>query len=66
MFHNDIMYSVMQERARDLRARAKRARDIAAYRRRRKYWVEEAAQTAADQDARQGRRARGAASAAGG
>ncbi|MFI0447160.1 hypothetical protein [Actinomadura sp. 6N118] len=38
MFHHDIMDSVMQERARDLRAQAKADRDATIVRRARKFW----------------------------
>ncbi|GAA2597267.1 hypothetical protein SMC26_00285 [Actinomadura fulvescens] len=46
MFHNDIMYSVMQERARDLRAAAKADRDAAIVRRARRFWEERAPRVA--------------------
>jgi hypothetical protein len=65
MFHNDIMYSVMQERARDKRAEAKNARDITMFRRARKFWAEEAERLPEQRGARRGARARGAAPAAG-
>ncbi|GAA2422604.1 hypothetical protein GCM10010191_38040 [Actinomadura vinacea] len=65
MFHNDIMYTVMQERARDLRAKAKTARDISAYRKSRKFGADEAVEQPEPAPARRGTRTRGAAPAAG-
>ncbi|MBO2448135.1 hypothetical protein J4573_13610 [Actinomadura barringtoniae] len=38
MFHNDIVYSVMQERVRDMQAEARADHDAAAVRKARKYW----------------------------
>lgn len=42
MFHRDIMYSIMQERTRELRARAKAERDAGVARRARAFWAEQA------------------------
>ncbi|MFI6521839.1 hypothetical protein ACIBF1_40235 [Spirillospora sp. NPDC050679] len=42
MFHNDIMYAVMQERARDMREEARARRDADRARRARAYWAEQA------------------------
>ncbi|MFC9969781.1 hypothetical protein ACFVH6_02635 [Spirillospora sp. NPDC127200] len=42
MFHNDIMYAVMQERARDMREEARARRDADRVRRARAYWAEQA------------------------
>ncbi|MFF5260870.1 hypothetical protein ACFY4C_18175 [Actinomadura viridis] len=64
MFHNDIMYSVMQERARDLRARGKAARDAGTSRKARRFWADEAAQQDASTEPRT-TRTRGTATAAG-
>jgi hypothetical protein len=65
MYHNDIMYSVMQERARDMRAGAQRARDASAARRSRRFWAEEAAQRTAARVVRRRSRAGGTAATAG-
>lgn len=64
MFHNDIMYSVMQERARDLRARGENAREAGVARRMRRFWTEEAAQRSESRVVKGGHRARGAVSRA--
>ncbi|WP_329522134.1 hypothetical protein [Spirillospora sp. NBC_01491] len=42
MFHSDITYSIMTERARDLRAAAEAARDVREMRRARRFWEERA------------------------
>jgi hypothetical protein len=66
MYHNDIMYSVMQDRARDLRARAEKARDAGTVRRSRRFWADEAAKRVGARVVRRdARRAGGAAPAAG-
>ncbi|TDD80166.1 hypothetical protein [Actinomadura rubrisoli] len=45
MFHHDIMHSIMQERARDLRAEGRAARDARTARRARAFWAELAERT---------------------
>ncbi|MFD0900920.1 hypothetical protein [Actinomadura sediminis] len=40
MYHNDIMFAVMRERARDMRAEGDRARAGRAARRTREYWAD--------------------------
>jgi hypothetical protein len=42
MFHNEIMHSVAEERVRDLRASARKARDARVSRRARRFWAEAA------------------------
>jgi hypothetical protein len=42
MYHNEIMRSVMDQRARDLRTSARKARDARVSRRARKFWAETA------------------------
>jgi hypothetical protein len=38
MFHNDIMYSVMRERVRDMQAEARADHDADTMRKARRYW----------------------------
>ncbi|MFV2174815.1 hypothetical protein ACFHW2_00460 [Actinomadura sp. LOL_016] len=40
MYHNDIMYALMRERARDMRAEGEAARTGRAARRAREYWAD--------------------------
>ncbi|MFI0351379.1 hypothetical protein [Actinomadura sp. 9N407] len=65
MFHNDIMYAVMQERARDMRVSAKRARDAGIARRGLRFWADEAAKRTSARTVRRATRAGGTAAAAG-
>jgi hypothetical protein len=64
MFHNEIMHSVAEERVRDLRASASRARDARVSRRARRFWAEAAERRRAEAR-RPSRRPRTAAGATG-
>ncbi|MFB4313136.1 hypothetical protein [Actinomadura sp. 21ATH] len=65
MLHSEIMYAVKQDRARDLRARARAERDAGVARRSLRFWAEEVAQRSESRVVKRSARARGAAPAAG-
>ncbi|MEW2355863.1 hypothetical protein [Spirillospora sp. NPDC029432] len=65
MLHSEIMYAVKQDRARDLRARARNERAAGAARRSLRFWADEAAQRSERRVVKRAARARGAAHAAG-
>jgi hypothetical protein len=56
MFHNEIMHSIAEERARELRTTASKARDARTSRRARRFWAE-AAERRRTEARRPGRRA---------
>ena len=65
MFHDEIMYSVVRERARDKRAEAEREREARTARRARRFWSEETASVPEYHGSGRGSSAREAAPAAG-